>query len=76
MVFCPEHPKDQTLKFTAPKREDEDLRPFHVGAPPPPRPELLVALWVNKFGNLQFSLQRTETNTKFHPRKIICLDRF
>ena len=73
MVFCPEHPKDQTLKFTAPGETTMIPAPFILE--PPPR-ELLGALWVNKFGNLQFSLQRTETNTKFYPRKILCLDRF
>ena len=37
MAFCPEHPKrDQNLKFTPPKRDDEHPRPFHVGVPPPP----------------------------------------
>ena len=36
MVFCLEHPKrDQNLKFTPPKRDDEHPRPFHVGVPPP-----------------------------------------
>ena len=52
MVFCPEHPKrDQNLKFTLIKRDDEHPRLFHMEVPPPPREGAVASPLPSKFYN-------------------------